>query len=116
MKRTAIPTIIGAAVAMVAGVVLARVVPSSRSSNLANTNVSSSGAESAASAKQPETALARVIRTETGSKRWLVLLAQAEKADATKIPSLIRSAGEDSAMIRMLAARWAELDPEHMFA
>src|SRR4030095_13435454 len=28
---------------------------------------------------------------------------------------LIRVASSDSAMIRMLAARWAELDPDHMF-
>jgi len=53
---------------------------------------------------------------EKGAKRWLVLLAQAEKADATSMPSLIRSVGDDPAMIRMLAARWAELDPAHMFA
>src|SRR4030095_6397 len=51
-----------------------------------------------------------------GAKRWLVVLAQAERADAAKMPALIRSVGNDSAMIRMLAARWAELDPEHMFA
>lgn len=116
MKRAAIPTIIGAIVAMIAGVVLARVVPSARPSNVANTKSSPLNGGSEASGKQPETALARVVRTETGSKRWLVLLAQAEKADATKMPSLIRSAGDDSAIIRMLAARWAELDPEHMFA
>lgn len=116
MNRATIQTIIGASVALVAGVVMAKVLPTVRSSNIANTNSSASSGGNTAIANQPETALARVVRTETGSKRWLVLLAQAEKADATKMPSLIRSAGNDTAMIRMLAARWAELDPSHMFA
>jgi hypothetical protein len=31
------------------------------------------------------------------------------------MPGLIRVAGNDSAAVRMLAARWAELDPHHMF-
>ena len=59
--------------------------------------------------------LARALQTETGAKRWLLLLAATEKADATDMPGLIRAVGEDSAAIRMLAARWADLDPSHMF-
>lgn len=116
MNRAAIHTIVGAGVALAAGAVFARFVPAAPSSNVANANRSSPNEAAAAIANQPETALARVVRTEKGSKRWLVLLAQAEKADAAKMPSLIRSAGNDMAIIRMLAARWAELDPTHMFS
>ena len=38
-----------------------------------------------------------------------------EKATAADLPALIRLAGGDSAMVRMLAAHWADLDPSHMF-
>jgi hypothetical protein len=115
MNRATFQTLLGAGVALVAGVVLAKVIPDSHSST-AGRSSASGAVDPATNAQQPESALARVVRTETGSKRWLVVLAQAEKASAEKMPSLIRSVGNDSAMIRMLAARWAELDPEHMFA
>jgi hypothetical protein len=112
-----IKTLFGASAALIAGVVLAKVIPSTQSSTGANSASAVSRAGNAATnAQQPETALARVVRTETGAKRWLVVLAQAEKAKAEQMPALIRSVGNDSAMIRMLAARWAELDPRHMFA
>jgi hypothetical protein len=115
MNRATFQTLLGAGVALVAGVVLAKVIPGSHSST-AGRSSASGAVDPATNAQQPESALARIVRTETGSKRWLVVLAQAEKASAEKMPSLIRSVGNDSAMIRMLAARWAELDPEHMFA
>lgn len=115
MNRSTIITVIGACVALGAGALLGKAVAPAVS---ANTSSNSSGAKSSndAAASHENAALTRVIQNEKGSKRWLVLLAQAEKADAEKMPSLIRSAGGDSAMIRMLAARWAELDPSHMFA
>ncbi len=59
--------------------------------------------------------LAHALKTETGAKRWLLLLAATEKADASDMPGLIRAVGDDSAAVRMLAARWADLDPSHMF-
>ena len=43
------------------------------------------------------------------------MLAAVEKATREDMPGLVRIAGQDSAMIRMIAARWAELDPMHMF-
>jgi hypothetical protein len=113
MNRTTIQTLLGAGTALVAGVVLAKVIPSPRPSVAFS---ASDHGGTATNVQKPESPLARVVRTETGAKRWLIVLAQAEKADATKMPALIRSVGNDSAMIRMLAARWAELDPAHMFA
>ena len=55
------------------------------------------------------------VQTEFGAKRWLRLVAASEQATAAEMPALLRLAGEDSAAIRILAARWAELDPRHMF-
>jgi hypothetical protein len=59
--------------------------------------------------------LAETLEKETGGRRWLLMLSAAEKASAQEMPELIQAAKGDSAMIRMLAARWAELDPVHMF-
>ncbi len=58
---------------------------------------------------------AAALQKETGGKRWLLLLAATEKADASDMPGLIRAVGVDSAAVRMLAAHWADLDPSHMF-
>src|SRR6185295_14259440 len=41
--------------------------------------------------------LADALRTETGAKRWLLLVCAAEKATALDMPGLIRIAGNDSA-------------------
>jgi hypothetical protein len=57
-----------------------------------------------------------VLKAAKGARRWLLLLSFAEKATAADIAALIRSVGPDSTAVRMLAARWAELDPLHMFA
>ena len=65
------------------------------------------------SANEP---LALAVKSEVGAKRWLLLVAAAEKATAKEMPGIIRAAGDDDAATRMLAARWAELDPKHMFA
>jgi hypothetical protein len=59
--------------------------------------------------------LAETLAKESGGKRWLLMLSAAEKASAQEMPELIHAAKGDDAMIRMLAARWAELDPVHMF-
>jgi hypothetical protein len=56
------------------------------------------------------------IKAAKGARRWLLLLASAEKATAADMAALVRSVGKDSTAIRMLAARWAEIDPVHMFA
>jgi len=76
----------------------------------------------AAPVAPPESALSAVteaaikeITAATGARRWLLLLEAAEKATAGDMPGLIRSVRDDSTAIRMLAARWAELDPKHMF-
>jgi hypothetical protein len=116
MNRATIQTLLGAGAALVAGVVLAKVIPSSQSTVSGGASSASGRAGSGTNVQQPESELTRIVRTETGAKRWLVVLAQAERADAAKMPALIRSVGSDTAMIRMLAARWAELDPAHMFA
>lgn len=62
-----------------------------------------------------EESVAEAFRTETGAKRWLTLLSAAEKATAEEMPALLRIAGNDGAAVRMLASRWAELDPKHMW-
>lgn len=63
-----------------------------------------------------EESVAEAFRTETGAKRWLTLLSAAEKATAEEMPALLRIVGDESAAAtRMLAARWAELDPKHMW-
>ena len=65
---------------------------------------------------QLDPTFAEEIRTATGAKRWLLLLSAAEHATAADMPAMVRSVGTDSAAVRMLAARWAELDPKHMFS
>nr|MDQ3623506.1 hypothetical protein [Verrucomicrobiota bacterium] len=58
----------------------------------------------------------QAVRTEKGAKRWLLLLSATEKATPEELSALIRDVGEDSAAMRIIAARWAELDPRHMFS
>jgi len=57
---------------------------------------------------------AKLMKSGSGSKRWLHMLLLAENAAPGDIPELLRAAEGDRAMIRILAARWAELDPKHM--
>ena len=68
----------------------------------------------AAPARAYDDTFAKTIRDAKGAERWLALLSEAEQATAADLPGLIRIAGADDAMLRMLAARWAELDPKHM--
>src|SRR5689334_20455779 len=60
-------------------------------------------------------ALQESIRNGKGASRWLQLLSTLENAKAEDMGGLLRAAGDDPAMVRMLGARWAELDPDHMF-
>ncbi len=126
--RSIAMSLAGCALALGLGVVLARVVPfpfpATGSSSSGGARSSASGAGiSTGSASVPASLpwnpaapeLAETLRTATGAQRWLTMLAAADKATAEDMPGLVRVAGEDSAMIRMLAARWAELDPQHMF-
>ena len=113
MNRSTLTTAIAAAVALVAGFAAGnlRTTTDSATPTPPEKNV-------APPAEQPDinAPLAAALKTETGAKRWLLLVAAAEKATAKDMPGIIRAAGGDDAATRMLAARWAELDPKHMFA
>ena len=69
--------------------------------------------KSAAAAAAAE--LANSFAVSKGAERWLLLIAQAEKAKASDMPGLLRLAAGNERMVRMLGTRWAELDPRHMF-
>ncbi|MFN0125378.1 MAG: hypothetical protein ACKV19_01680 [Verrucomicrobiales bacterium] len=71
-------------------------------------------AKSAAAAATADEAASRFALSK-GAERWLLLIAQAEKAKASDMPGLIRLAAGKESMTRMLGTRWAELDPRHMF-
>jgi hypothetical protein len=132
MNRTTLHTVTGSFVALLIGAAAARLPThfpgegnktasaqerAAASSNTSATPNPSSAVkrETATSARDVEESLARSFRGETGARRWLVLLSAAENARAEDMPGLIRMAGTDSATVRMLGARWAELDPKHMF-
>ena len=55
------------------------------------------------------------LAQQKGAMRWLYLLGAAETATAAEMPALVRAAKDYPGALRMLAARWAELDPRHMF-
>ena len=113
MNRSTLTTAIAAAVALVAGFAAGKL----RTPTDGDTMPSSSKtAEPSAEKPDVNEPLAAALKTETGAKRWLLLVAAAEKASANDMPGIIRAAGGDDAATRMLAARWAELDPKHMFA
>lgn len=61
-------------------------------------------------------ALSAELARRTGAMRWLYLLGAADKASPDDMPRLLRAAGGVPGAMRMLAARWAEMDPHHMFA
>ncbi len=67
-----------------------------------------------APARTHDDTFSKTIRNGTGPERWLALLSEAEHATAADMAGLVRLADKDEAMVRMLAARWAELDPRHM--
>lgn len=116
MNRTTLSTLIGAGAALSVGFFAAKLTPPGKPSFSGKAVEAKANANGSASeTTEAEKELARIVKSETGPKRWLTLLAQAEKATPEQMPALIRSAGDDTAMVRMLAARWAELDPMHMF-
>lgn len=55
------------------------------------------------------------VRETGGPLRWLVLLGEADEADAARMPALIKAAAGEWEIVSLLAQRWAELDPQHMF-
>jgi hypothetical protein len=61
------------------------------------------------------TQLERDLSMSSGVTRWLYWLEALEKATAADCPRLARLAQGNSSLVRLLGARWAELDPRHMF-
>ncbi len=57
----------------------------------------------------------QALKHHNGTHRWLWLASQAEAASSSEIPRLIRLAEGDWELLKMLGARWSELDPQHMF-
>ncbi len=111
MKRATLQTIAFWGLALAAGVTLG--------SLRAFSPGEEKGTRSTNPVKEPQLAneaLTRAVRTGTGAKRWLLLVAAAEKATASEMPGIIRAAGDDYAAVQMLGAHWAGLDPKHMFA
>jgi hypothetical protein len=114
MNRATLQTILGCFVALALGVSAAFVFPH------AATNSTASAAKVAAPAPETEQTidgpLAIAYRAATGAKRTLLLVSAAEHATAAEMSTLIRIARDDPAAVRMLAARWADLDPAGMFS
>jgi hypothetical protein len=112
MNRAALTTTSACALALAAGVAAG-----SLRSFFPATDRSESPIEAAAfGTPSTDDPLTRAVRTETGAKRWLLLVSAAEKATAKDMPGIIRAAGDDPAAVRMLGAHWAALDAKHMFA
>ena len=110
MNRTALQTLIGCPVALALGASASFVLP--RFSE----NPATQSAPAPPSESQIEGPLDAAYRSATGAKRWLLLVSAAEHATAAEMSTLIRIARDDPAAVRMLAARWAELDPSAMFS
>lgn len=55
----------------------------------------------------------RVKRSE-GAHLWLHWMSGIEAAELDELADLARAAGENSSVLRMIAYRWTELDPEHL--
>ena len=121
-SRNAIYTFIGCFLALALGAAagsLQRKVPATRTTLASPSTpqpVPSREGPLPAAETQLDPSFAEEIRTASGAKRWLLLLSAAEQATAADMPAMIRSVGTDAAAVRMLAARWAELDPKHMFS
>ena len=118
MNRTAIQTLIGCPVALALGASAAFVLPHSPTTSSDPLSQKPVALTTRATMAEPqiEGPLAEAYRTATGAKRWLLLVSAAEHASTAEMSTLIRIARDDSAAIRMLAARWAELDPSAMFS
>jgi hypothetical protein len=114
MNRSTQQTLFGGLIALGIGASAAYVLP--HSSKPASTPASSAAAPVSETEDLIEGPLATAYRSATGAKRWLLLVSAAEHATAAEMSTLIRIARDDSAAVRMIAARWAELDPVGMFS
>ena len=108
-------TISGCVLALTLGATLPLLIPDQRAPVQASATSKNDATSTILPGRQVSAALQNSIKSGTGATRWLQLLSTLENAKAEDMPGLIRVASSDSAMIRMLAARWAELDPDHMF-
>ena len=61
------------------------------------------------------TKLERDLSMSSGVTRWLYWLETVEKAAPADFPRLARLAQGNSTLLRLIAARWVELDPRHLF-
>ena len=61
------------------------------------------------------TQLARDLSMSSGVTRWLLWMEAVEKASLADFPRLAQLAAGDSTRIRLLAAKWVELNPQHLF-
>ena len=59
-------------------------------------------------------ALAEALERSSRTQHWLWLATQAETAQAHEMPRLLRLAGDDYELAKMLGAHWAKLDRQHM--
>ena len=114
MNRAALQTVSGCLLALAIGASAALVLPRP------STTLAPLSQSPVAPAPEPEPQmdgpLATAYRTAIGAKRWLLLVSASERATAGEMSTLVRVARDDPAAIRMLATRWAELDPSAMFS
>jgi hypothetical protein len=61
------------------------------------------------------TKLERDLSMSSGVTRWLYWLEAMEKATLADFPRLAQMARGNPALIRLVASRWIEMDPKHMF-
>ena len=114
MNRRTLHTLAGCGIALIGGALAGSLRQSSIADRQSPIVDNQSPIPEAAPARTYDATFSKIIRDGTGAERWLALLSEAEQAAAADLPGLIRIAGNDGAMVRMLAARWAALDPSHM--
>jgi len=61
------------------------------------------------------TQLERDLSMSSGVTRWLHWLEALEKAKPSDCPRLAQLAQGNATLVRLVAARWVEMDPKHMF-
>ncbi|HWB03169.1 MAG TPA: hypothetical protein VG796_09110 [Verrucomicrobiales bacterium] len=61
------------------------------------------------------TALKQQLTVSSGVTRWLEWMSALEHAKVTDFPSMVRMTKSNPIALRMIAARWIELDPNHLF-
>jgi hypothetical protein len=125
MSRGILQTLIGCLLALAVGVIAAILpVPRNRRVAIPAHNPTplpafapgaGPDASPATRPRNPGDDIGEALRNATGANRWPLLLSAAEKATAQEMPDLLRVVADDPAAIRLLAARWVELDPKHMF-